>query len=72
MVHEHTGEVLYRNACMTNQPISGAVVETLGPIGRVPWKVENESTIRSSKIGAITPAPPSGAGFEHNFGHGQQ
>jgi hypothetical protein len=63
IVHEQTGELLYRNAFATNFHLSDQRVAPLVRSGRARWKTENEShnTLKNH-----------GYHLEHNFGHGQQ
>ena len=60
---EDTGEVVYKNAWMTDFSISDATVEAIVRDGRARWKVENENNnVLKTK----------GYHLEHNFGHGSQ
>jgi hypothetical protein len=63
ITHEDTGEILYRNAWVTNHPLSADKVVTVAQAGRTRWKIENENnnTLKTK-----------GYHLEHNFGHGQQ
>jgi hypothetical protein len=57
------GEVLYRNAWASSQPISTANLVAVVAAGRSRWKIENENnnTLKTQ-----------GYRFEHNYGHGKQ
>jgi hypothetical protein len=57
------GEILYRNAFVTNHPITNRNVEEIVSGGRARWKVENENnnTLKTK-----------GYNLEHNYGHGKQ
>ena len=63
ITHEDTGEILYRNAWVTNHPLSADKVVTVAQAGRGRWKIENENnnTLKTK-----------GYHLEHNFGHGRQ
>ena len=57
------GNVLYKNAFITNHSIQSDNVTALVAAGRARWKVENENNnVLKTK----------GYHLEHNFGHGQQ
>jgi hypothetical protein len=57
------GEVLYRNAFITDWPIGADTVAGLVAAGRARWKIENENNnVLKTK----------GYHLEHNFGHGKQ
>ena len=57
------GQVLYRNAWASSQPIDAANVVAVVAAGRSRWKIENENnnTLKTK-----------GFHFEHNYGHGNQ
>ncbi len=60
---DRKGNVLYRNAFVTNHPISRECVAELVGAGRARWKVENENNnVLKTK----------GYHLEHNYGHGEQ
>lgn len=63
ITHEQTGEILYKNAWVTNHPMTTETVLQIVPAGRARWKIENENnnTLKTK-----------GYHLEHNFGHGQQ
>ncbi len=59
---EDSGEIVYKNAWITDFTISDTTVEAIVRDGRARWKVENENNnILKTK----------GYHLEHNFGHGQ-
>ena len=62
ITHEQTGEIVYRNAWITNHPITAETVLPIVLAGRTRWKIENENnnTLKTK-----------GYHLEHNFGHGQ-
>ena len=57
------GQVVYRNAWVTDFPITENNVEALAASGRARWKIENENnnTLKTK-----------GYHLEHNFGHGKK
>jgi hypothetical protein len=58
-----TGEVLYKNAFITDFPLMRSTVPQIVQAGRARWKVENENTnVLKTK----------GYHLEHNYGHGHQ
>lgn len=59
---DETGKVRYRNAFVTDHPVTAATVEELVAAGRARWKVENENnnTLKTK-----------GYHLTHNFGHGK-
>jgi len=63
ITHEKTGEILFKNAWVTNHSLSLQNVATITRIGRTRWKIENES---------INILKNHGYHLEHNFGHGDQ
>jgi hypothetical protein len=63
ITHEKTGELLFRNAWITNHALTAHTVAPLVQVGRTRWKIENE---------AINVLKNHGYHLEHNFGHGQQ
>lgn len=63
ITHEETGEVIYKNAFITDFEILETTVEAIVRDGRSRWKVENENNnVLKTK----------GYHLEHNFGHGNQ
>jgi hypothetical protein len=63
VTREDTGDVLHRNAWITDFVPTDTTVEALVRDGRTRWKVENENNnVLKTK----------GYHLEHNFGHGQQ
>jgi len=63
ITHEDTGEIIYRNAFVTDLLITRKNVQEIVKCGRARWKVENENynTLKTK-----------GYHLEHNFGHGEQ
>jgi hypothetical protein len=62
-ITDAAGAVLYRNAFITDWPITADNVAGLVAAGRARWKIENEShNVLKNR----------GYHLEHNFGHGQQ
>lgn len=61
-VSDPQGQVLYRNAWITDWPITDHNVAALAASGRARWKIENENnnTLKTK-----------GYHLEHNFGHGK-
>jgi hypothetical protein len=58
-----TGEVLYRNAFITDFPLTQSTVPQIVQAERARWKVENENNnVLKTK----------GYHLEHNYGHGSQ
>jgi hypothetical protein len=58
-----TGEVLYKNAFITDFPLPRSTVPQIVQAGRARWKVENENTnVLKTK----------GYHLEHHYGHGRQ
>lgn len=63
ITHEETGEVIYKNAFVTDFQVLETTVEAIARDGRARWKIENENNnILKTK----------GYHLEHNFGHGEQ
>lgn len=63
IVREDTGELIYKNAFITDFEITAMTVEAIVRDGRARWKVENEhNNVLKTK----------GYHIEHNFGHGNQ
>jgi hypothetical protein len=63
VTHEETGEILYKNAFVTDFEILETTAEAIARDGRARWKIENENNnILKTK----------GYHLEHNFGHGEQ
>ena len=63
IVHETTGEVLYRNAWATDHNLDETRVVEVAAAGRSRWKIENEG---------FNVLKNRGYHFDHNYGHGQQ
>ena len=61
--HEKTGDLIFRNAWITNHLLSLQTVVALAQVGRTRWKIENET---------INVLKNHGYHLEHNFGHGQK
>lgn len=58
-----TGEILYKNAFITDFPLTPSTVPQIVQAGQTRWKVENENTnVLKTK----------GYHLEHNYGHGSQ
>jgi len=62
-VNNAAGDVVYRNAFVTNHPISPQNVVAFVAAGRCRWKIENEN---------FNTLKTKGYHFEHNFGHGSK
>jgi hypothetical protein len=63
VTHEETGELIYKNAWVTDFEAAQTSVEAIVRDGRARWKIENENNnILKTK----------GYHLEHNFGHGSQ
>jgi len=63
ITHEDTGDVIYKNAFVTDFQVLETTVEAIARDGRARWKIENENNnILKTK----------GYHLEHNFGHGSQ
>lgn len=63
IVREDSGELVYKNAYITDFEVTDTTVEAIVRDGRARWKVENEHTnVLKTK----------GYHIEHNFGHGNQ
>lgn len=63
ITHEETGEVIYKNAFITDFEVLETTIEAIVRDGRSRWKVENENNnVLKTK----------GYHLEHNFGHGSQ
>lgn len=62
MTDEHGG-MIYRNAFVTDHPITADTVVEIVRVGRTRWKIENENnnTLKNN-----------GYNFAHNFGHGKK
>ena len=62
-ITDSDGQIVYRNAWVTDFPITQENVEALAASGRARWKIENENnnTLKTK-----------GYHLEHNFGHGQK
>lgn len=63
ITREDSGDILYKNAFVTDFEVTDTTVEAIMRDGRARWKVENENNnILKTK----------GYHIEHNFGHGHQ
>jgi hypothetical protein len=63
ITHEETGEVIYKNAFITDFEVIETTVAAIVRDGRARWKVENENNnVLKTKAYHL----------EHNFGHGNQ
>jgi hypothetical protein len=63
ITHEETGEVIYKNAFITDFEVRENNVEAIVRDGRARWKIENENNnVLKTK----------GYHLEHNIGHGNQ
>jgi hypothetical protein len=63
ITREDTGDLIYKNAFVTDFEVSETTVEAIARDGRARWKVENENNnVLKTK----------GYHIEHNFGHGSQ
>jgi hypothetical protein len=63
ITHEETGDVIYKNAFVTDFEVIETTVAAIVRDGRARWKVENENNnVLKTK----------GYHLEHNFGHGNQ
>ncbi len=63
ITHETTGEIIYKNAFITNHLLTAENVRPIVADGRARWKSENEgNNILKNQ----------GYHVEHNFGHGRQ
>ncbi|MEP7136549.1 MAG: hypothetical protein ABI904_16590 [Chloroflexota bacterium] len=63
ITHEATGELIYKNAFVTDFEVLETTVEAIARDGRARWKIENENNnILKTK----------GYHLEYNFGHGSQ
>jgi hypothetical protein len=63
ITHEETGEIVYKNAFVTDFEVLETTAEAIARDGRARWKIENENNnILKTK----------GYHLEHNFGHGAQ
>lgn len=63
IIHQESGEVLFRNSWATNHVLAENNVEDVCSFGRTRWKIENEG---------INILKTKGYHVEHNFGHGKQ
>jgi hypothetical protein len=63
VVHENTGEILYRNEWVTNLTLDEANTPEVVACGRARWKSENENN---------NVLKNHGYHLDHNFGHGQE
>ena len=61
IIRKEDGKQLYRNAFVTNHPITRETIEPILAAGRARWKIENENnnTLKTK-----------GYHLEHNYGHG--
>jgi hypothetical protein len=63
ITREDSGDILYKNAFVTDFEVTDTTVEAIMRDGRARWKVENENNnVLKTK----------GYHIEHNFGHGHQ
>ena len=63
IIREDTGELIYKNAFVTDFEVTETTVEAITRDGRARWKIENENNnVLKTK----------GYHIEHNFGHGNQ
>jgi len=63
ITHEETGEIIYKNAWVTDFEVAETTIVAIVRDGRARWKVENENNnVLKTK----------GYHLEHNFGHGSQ
>jgi hypothetical protein len=63
IVHEDTGEQIYKNSWVTNHAVDTNCVAGIAKMGRLRWKIENENNnVLTTK----------GYHAKHNFGHGNQ
>jgi hypothetical protein len=63
ITREDTGELIYKNAFVTDFEVTDTTVEAIVRDGRARWKIENENNnVLKTK----------GYHIEHNFGHGNQ
>lgn len=62
-ITNNEGQVIYKNAFITDWPITAETVAGIVAAGRARWKIENENnnTLKTK-----------GYHLEHNFGHGKQ
>lgn len=63
VTHGKTGDILYKNAFITDFQINSSNASQIVVAGRTRWKVENENNNVLKK---------QGYHLEHNFGHGKQ
>lgn len=63
IMHQQTGEILYRNSWITNHTVNAACVAGVAEAGRCRWKGENENNNVLTNRGYHA---------KHNFGHGKQ
>lgn len=63
IIREEDGKQLYRNAFVTNHPVTKETIEPIVAAGRARWKIENENnnTLKTK-----------GYHLEHNYGHGKK
>ena len=63
IIHEKTGEQIYKNSWATNHAVEASCVAGIAKAGRSRWKIENENNnILTTK----------GYHAKHNFGHGEK
>ncbi|WP_082081589.1 hypothetical protein [Methylocucumis oryzae] len=62
-ITDELGGIIYRNAFVTDHPITADTVVEIVRVGRTRWKIENENnnTLKNN-----------GYNFAHNFGHGKK
>lgn len=63
VIHEDTGEILYRNEWVTNLTLDATNTPEVVACGRARWKSENENN---------NVLKNHGYHLDHNFGHGQE
>lgn len=63
ITREEDGKRLYKNAFVTNHPLTAETVEAIVVAGRARWKIENENnnTLKTK-----------GYHLDHNYGHGKK
>lgn len=63
MIREEDGKQLYKNAFVTNHPVTKETIASIVAAGRARWKIENENnnTLKTK-----------GYHLDHNYGHGKK